>query len=474
MHKLVIMVVVWALPWAASAQEALRQEPPKALADLTPQEYQALEKVTENSVTGTISFLASDELGGRGTPSKEFLIATTYVASRLRAAGATGLGPDGSYFLESTIATIQTPHTGSEFQIAGASAPRFTLLNSVAEPFRFEGKIPLFSEEVGLPDDHAGPIAIAWNEVDGANSSATVVLRRRAATLAAKNVPALLVVCPSDSQLWKAALQAQNEPRVENSRARIAIPILLVSQHTWTDDQVCKLELAATLQGQAVVRNVAAVLTGSDAELSKQAVIFSAHLDHLGSGGTGEDPVFNGADDDASGVTAVLTLADAFGSLEPRPKRSLLFVTFWGEERGMLGSKEFVAASPWPLDQCVADINIEMIGRPEEGALNKCWMTGWGESDLGTLIATGSRRVGVENFEHPTLSARLYRSSDNISFVSKGVVAHSFSAGSLHKDYHQPSDEWQKLNLPHMTQIIRGLYAGTLPIAQGEWTPKPK
>ena len=187
-----------------------------------------------------------------------------------------------------------------------------------------------------------------------------------------------------------------------------------------------------------------------------------------------EDDTFNGADDDASGVTAVLTLADAFGALEPRTKRSVIFMTFWGEERGMLGSKELVQASPWPLDKLVAGINIEMIGRPEEGARNKIWMTGWTASDLGTLVALGARRVGVENFEHPSLSQRLYAASDNISFVNKGVIAHSFSGGSLHGDYHQPSDEWQRLDLPHMTQVIRGLYAGTLPIAQGKLTPVKK
>lgn len=300
------------------------------------------------------------------------------------------------------------------------------------------------------------------------------LLRRRAVALAGKHVTGLLVVTSPNSDLWKAASQSQRESRPDNARGRVEIPILLVAERTWKDDSVCKLKLPALLKEQASVRNVVAVLKGSDPELSKEAVFYSAHLDHLGGNGTGEDKIFNGADDDASGVTAVLTLADAFGALEPRTKRSVIFMTFWGEERGMLGSKELVQASPWPLDKLVAGINIEMIGRPEEGARNKIWMTGWTASDLGPLVALGARRVGVENFEHPSLSQRLYAASDNISFVNQGVIAHSFSGGSLHGDYHQPSDEWQRLDLPHMTQVIRGLYAGTLPIAQGKLTPVKK
>ncbi len=445
----------------------------RKLNDLTAEEFKALERITESGVTGTISFLASDEMAGRGTPSKEFTIATAYVASRFRAAGAKGLGPDGSYYLETTIDKVRTPLTGRVFDVANVSTPAVTILNATKEPFQFEGKVPLVDKDGALPADKAGPAALVWNDTE-APPNPLSLLRRRAATLASKNVTALLVIVSPSSPLWETAMQRQLEGRLENPRSQITIPVLLVAERVWTDDSDCKLMIPAEVKEQAVVRNVVAVIEGSDAMMKDEAVFYSAHLDHLGDDGTGEDKVFNGADDDASGVTAVLTLADAFGAMEPKPKRSVVFMTFWGEERGLLGSKELVEASPWPLDKLVAGINIEMIGRPEEGARNKVWMTGWTETNLGSLVAAGSRRVGVETFEHPSLSARLYGASDNMSFVKKGVVAHSFSAGSLHSDYHQPSDEWQKLDLTHMTQVIRGLYAGTLPIAQGELTPAKK
>ena len=470
MRKLLAMSLC--ILFASSILQAQDTGHATKLDDLTTEEYEALEKVTENSVTGTISFLASDEMAGRGTPSKEFTIATAYVASRFRAAGAKGLGKDGSYFLESSIDTVRTPESGSMFQVSDGTTPAYTLFNAAGKPFQFDGKIPLLEKEGSLADDKSGPAVIIWDDSSNATPNATIsLLRRRAVTLAEKNVTALLVVASPQSELWKVASQLQRESRPDGSRGRVEIPILLVSQRTWTDDKICTLKLPAMLLEKATVRNVVAVIEGSDADLSKEAIFYSAHLDHLGGNGTGEDKIFNGADDDASGVTAVLTLADTFGALEPRTKRSVIFMTFWGEERGLLGSKELVEASPWPLDKLVAGINIEMIGRPEEGARNKIWMTGWTESDLGPLVAFGARRVGVENFEHPKLSKQLYGASDNISFVNKGVIAHSFSGGSLHGDYHQPTDEWQRLDLPHMTQVIRGLYAGTLPIAQGKLTP---
>ena len=440
------------------------------LSDLTPNEFAALDRITVGSVTGTISFLASDELAGRGTLSKEFQIASAYVASRLRGAGATGLGPEGSFFVESTVDTERTPTDGYSLEVPSARAPKSMLLNAVTAPYQFEGKIPLVDKNAALQKDKAGAAVMMWDDIE-ADANEMSLLRRRAATLAEKNVTALLVVAPPKSLLWAASSQLQNEPKLVSSRGRFSIPIVLISERTWADESTCKLSIPAQLREKTAVRNVVAVIEGSDPQLKSEAVFYSAHLDHLGDVGSGEDKIFNGADDDASGVTAVVTLADAFGALEPKPKRSTIFMAFWGEESGLLGSKQLAEASPWPLEKLVAGINIEMIGRPEEGARNKMWMTGWTESDLGSIVASASRRVSVETFEHPKLSAMLYGRSDNFSFANKGVVAHSFSAGSLHKDYHQASDEWQKLELPHMTQVIRGLFAGTLPIANGELTP---
>lgn len=171
------------------------------------------------------------------------------------------------------------------------------------------------------------------------------------------------------------------------------------------------------------------------------------------------------------GLPLWLPLPTPSGAMKQRPKRSVLFMTFWGEESGLLGSKQFVATPSWQLDQIVANINIEMIGRPEGGARGKIWMTGWQESDLGMLMSQSAKPWGVEIFEHPKFSSMLYRASDNWSFVERGVIAHSFSAGSLHPDYHQVDDEWDRLEIPHMTQVIQGLWLGSLPLLEGTQSP---
>ncbi len=459
-----------------TAQEAI------GLADLNSAEYAALERTSEASVAATISFLAADELAGRGTPSPELDIASRYVASRLRAAGAEGLGPQGSYFLTSEIDVVQVPRHGSKLVCGGTDA-RVSLVRgsegsegNPGQPITYSGNETLRwdASRTGdkLPEGFSAPVILPWNTDLGPPGSRA--FNSEARRLASGGAIAILVEVAEDSPWWSYAESNQERPRIDSPRGRLGAPILVVASGAIIDGQPISLSIPPNTKAKAQVRNVAGILRGSDPELAHQAILFTAHLDHLGSGAPGSDPIFNGADDDASGVTAVLTLADSFGALRPHAKRSLIFMTFWGEESGLLGSKQFVSDPAWPLQDIVANINIEMIGRPEAGAENKCWMTGWTESDLGSLFSQGSRRLGVETFEHPKYSSQLYRASDNFSFVQKGVVAHSFSAGSLHEDYHQPSDEWQKLNLPHMTQVIRGLYAGALPLAQGKWTPQSR
>jgi Zn-dependent M28 family amino/carboxypeptidase len=272
-------------------------------------------------------------------------------------------------------------------------------------------------------------------------------------------------VVDQESELIGMARESRDNPRMISSRGNFDIPVVLVPETALSIESLV-MEIQATITSETIMRNVIGLIRGSDPNLGSEAVLFSAHLDHLGVRPGVGDGIFNGADDDATGVTAVVTLADAFGAM-PKPKRTLIFMTFWGEESGLLGSKQFVLTPSWPLEKIVANVNIEMIGRPEPGAGGKIWMTGWSESNLGSLMNEASKPFGVEIFNHPRFSAMLYRSSDNWSFANAGVIAHSFSAGSLHSDYHQPDDEWDRLELPHMTRVIQGLFVGSLPLANG-------
>ncbi len=429
-----------------------------------------LDEITEGRVTATISFLASDELAGRATGSAEFNIAAKYVATRFRGAGLDGSIADGDFYHVTMKQMVKTPSgpvklLGPDLQ----SIAHFGILAAGAELFSYDGKIRPIDLASELPksglDGVVGGMMTGYAK--GARSMSQVV--RMTNTLKDAGAKALLLGITEDSDLIGLAREAQEKPRTQSPRSGFAIPVLLVPEIALSAASI-QLDIPGAVMSESPMRNVIGLLPGTDPELSKEAILFSAHLDHLGTKPNAGDEIYNGADDDASGVTGVLMLADAFAKM-PKPKRSLLFMTFWGEESGLLGSKQFVETPAWPLDKIRANVNIEMIGRPEPGARNKIWMTGWQESDLGVIMNTASLPFGIEIFNHPKHSAMLYRSSDNWSFAQKGVIAHSFSAGSLHSDYHQPDDEWDRLEIPHMTRVIQGLFVASLPLAYGESTP---
>ncbi len=426
----------------------------------------AITKISEQSVQETVAFLSSDEMAGRDTPSPELEKAAEYVAKRFAAAGLTGGSADQGFFQIAKIATTSLPTDGIEFLVGNTVIEHFGLMGAGQQDFEYQGKITVL-ESTDSKTQYVGPVSFTADKI--LKPADQLEIARQVGRLKRRGATAVLIQVEPDSPLIAIAARNGN-PRIINPRERFSGPTLLVRK--FDADAEYRIRIPKIAYGETGVRNVIGVLHGSDPQLKAQAIVFSAHLDHIGQQSGLPDPIFNGADDNASGVTAVLSLADAFGALPVAPKRTILFMTFWGEERGLLGSKHFVDHPTWPLSKIVANINIEMIGRPEPGANGKCWMTGWHESNLGSLMAASSKSIEVEIFEHPRLSSMLYQASDNASFVNRGVIAHSFSAGSLHNDYHRPGDEWEKLELPHMTKVIQGLFVGSLPMANGEVTPR--
>ncbi len=204
--------------------------------------------------------------------------------------------------------------------------------------------------------------------------------------------------------------------------------------------------------------NAVGVLRGSDPKLADEVVLLTAHMDHLGVAGVeggqcravNGDSICNGADDDASGVTAVLELARVLGA-GPRPKRTVYFVTFGSEESGGFGARYFLDHPPAPLEKIVANLEFEMIGRPdpkvEPGTL---WLTGYERSNLGAELARHGARLVAD--PHP--EQQFFRRSDNYALARRGVVAHTVSSYGLHPEYHRPSDDLAHLDIPHMTRAI--------------------
>jgi Zn-dependent M28 family amino/carboxypeptidase len=218
--------------------------------------------------------------------------------------------------------------------------------------------------------------------------------------------------------------------------------------------------------------NVLGLLEGSDARLKGEIVLVDAHYDHLGIGRpVNGDSIYNGADDDASGTVTVLSIARAL-SAGARPKRSILFVLSTGEEEGLLGTDWLIAHFPVPLDSVVANLETEMIGRPDSlaGGIGRAWLTGYDRSTMGEIL----RRAGIPIVADPRPSMHFFERSDNIAFARRGIPAHTLSSFNLHADYHRPSDDLARIDFAHMTAVINAavhavqlLASGPLPI----WKP---
>jgi Zn-dependent M28 family amino/carboxypeptidase len=200
--------------------------------------------------------------------------------------------------------------------------------------------------------------------------------------------------------------------------------------------------------------NAVGVLRGYDPQAAAEVIMLSAHLDHLGVNDTlTGDKVYNGADDDASGCVAVMEMARVLAAGK-RPRRTIYFVCFGSEERGGHGARYFIANSPVPLDHIVADLNFEMLGRPDAkvppGTL---WLTGFERSTLGPEFV----RQGAALVADPHPEQNFFRRSDNYTLALRGVVAHTVSSFGLHTDYHQPSDDLSKIDFVFMTRALNSM-----------------
>jgi len=200
--------------------------------------------------------------------------------------------------------------------------------------------------------------------------------------------------------------------------------------------------------------NVLGIIRGSDPKFSKQTILLSAHLDHLGvRANMPGDNIFNGADDDASGVTAVLELAQAL-TAGPKPKRTVLFALFGSEEIGGYGARYFQEHPPVPTGTFVANLEFEMIARPDSAvAADTLWLTGYERSNLGPELA----RHGAKLVADPHPEEHFFQRSDNYVLARKGIIAHTVSSFGLHPDYHQPSDDLFHVDFKHMTEAIASM-----------------
>ena len=216
------------------------------------------------------------------------------------------------------------------------------------------------------------------------------------------------------------------------------------------------------------VYNVCGIKKGK----TEKTLAFTAHFDHIGSNTNEGDHVFNGADDNASGVTTVIGLADFFKT--QKPDFSMMFIAFNGEEKGMKGSKAIsnLENLQSKYQNITALFNFEMVATVSKFGPNAMYMTGDEFSDLDELF-NGKAVNGLKIFPDPYLGQNLFYRSDNVSFVKKKVIAHSFSTVDMNtaKHYHQLNDDLEIVNFDNLTQIINNLGKTFEKLTPGNFKP---
>jgi hypothetical protein len=236
-----------------------------------------------------------------------------------------------------------------------------------------------------------------------------------------------------------------------------------------------------TFKEEKILNNVAGYVEGRDPVLKNELVVFSGHYDHIGASGSKINP---GADDDASGCAALLSMAKAFQSLPKKPLRSILFLWVSGEEIGLFGSQSYVNNPLFPLDKTVADLNMDMIGRvkgvadtsadPPMTGPNSVFLITDNQSKELIAIADAVDKKSVLDFDY-SLSGRnhplmLFSRSDHYNFVKKDIPILFFSTG-LHTDYHTSGDVMEKIDFKKMELITRTVFEIGLTVANKKTRP---
>jgi len=218
-----------------------------------------------------------------------------------------------------------------------------------------------------------------------------------------------------------------------------------------------RLELKDSVLSRLTAPNTVGILEGSDPVLKKEFLVYSAHMDHIGVSPGLPDSINNGADDDASGTVGVIELAEAFSRPGARPRRSVLFLTVSGEEKGLWGSRYFSEHPTVPLDRIVADLNIDMIGRNWPDTIVAI---GKEHSDLGATLErvnAAHPELGMTAIDDRWPEERFYFRSDHYNFARKGVPILFFFNGT-HPDYHEVTDSPEKIDAEKESRILRLLF----------------
>ena len=416
--------------------------------------------ISEASVRAHMEFLAGDALNGRGSGTRDEWIAASYAAAQMRRLGLEPMGPGGS-FVEAVDVEQLEPTSPPVLTIGGQ---RFT-----------HGKEMI----VSVPGARVSGRLQKWAPGTTVEPGAAVLMPDPLPADAPplRGVIVLNPQTPPVKERWAALVKrpARIPPRVLGIPAPSSSTVYLDAKayaaiSAAAPGELVTIETETAAPTRTQTWNAVGRLPGTDGAAAR-VILLSAHIDHLGSQtnrpGTTADPIFNGADDDASGTIAVLELMEALAT-GPRPKRAIVFALFGSEETGGNGSRFFAEKPTVPLDRIVANLQFEMIGRPDAKVPpHTLWLTGFERSNLGPELA----RRGAKLVQDPHPEQNFFERSDNIQFARRGVIAHTVSSYGMHKEYHTPADEARLVDFAHMTDAIRSMLEPIRWLANADFVP---
>jgi len=409
-------------------------------------------------------FLASDVMAGRGSATRDEEITATYVASELMGYGLkTAPGMTGyiqSAEVEAPVldgkATLTvggvTLEEGKDFQLLSADGV------SVTGPLA----------RTGADSVPRGGVLLVRKGGDSAMKAIGAARRSGAGVLVAEEDESTAKMFTMYGGRTRTPIGLKGSPHTGRGMVMFVTPAAmakLLAQADGTATTVSVHPVPQTVQRKTF--NAIGYLPGSDPAAG--TILLTAHLDHLGVGApVNGDAIYNGANDDAAGTTAVLELAHALAS-GPRPKRSILFVCYGSEEAGELGSTYFGRHPPVPLKDLVTNLEFEMIGTQDpkmpKGVL---LLTGWDRSNLGPTLKAHGALLGPD----PYPEQHFFQRSDNYSLALKGVVAHTAAGWGTVPTYHQPNDDLAHLDFAFMTTAIQSLVEPMRWLASSDFKPE--
>jgi len=448
--------------------------------------------ITLDSAKAILGFLAGPECEGRGTGQPGFQKAANFVAQKFKEAHLKPMGDNGTYFQNQIFYRTVTDNV--KVSGGGTELTSGVALNAMSQKVDVSGPLVVVraadaTSELSDADEKAldGKVIVLIapagrsrlrSQVSLASPKAVLTLVdgiplpgggtvRRTAGGGGSNVAGRI----GDEALAKLSTKAELFSKM---RAMVGMASLYdagVTLHITADGRTEEVK----------VPNVVGLLEGSDPKLKNEYVGIGGHLDHLGNS---NGLIYPGADDDGSGSTAVMLIANAMAKNPKKPKRSILFMTFCGEEMGLLGSGYLADHSPVPLDKMVAELQMDMVGRDSYGEQNgdpnridKL------EENLDTMRLVGSKRISTDldktiqdvnkhiGFKFKYDAEDVYTRSDHYNFARKGVPI-AFLFDGFTPDYHQPSDTVDKIDFVKLTNAAKLYYLTGLTVANADEAPR--